>query len=152
MTQQPTNQTSATHTSHAVEIVTQFYEAYGKEDLDGMRAVMDPTIVWRIPGRHSLSGSHQGIEETIFFFQQLTKAQFKAEVYALVGNDEYAVDYHRGWGSFGEHSLDVLWAIVWRVRDGKIVEGIDFAFDQAAADIFYSAVYPLKPLSQRLAE
>lgn len=150
MTQQSTNQPSAP-SSRAVEVVTQFYEVYGKEDLDGMRALMDPNIVWRIPGRHSLSGSHQGIEETIFFFQQLTKAQFKAEVYALVGNDEYAVDYHRGWGSFGEHSLDVLWAIIWRVQNGKIIEGIDFAFDQAAADIFYSAVYPLKPLSQRLA-
>ncbi len=72
-------------------------------------------------------------------------------MYALVGNDNYAVDYHREWGSFSEHSLDILWAIVWRVRDDKIVEGIDFAFDQEAADIFYSAVYPLKPLSQRLA-
>ena len=149
MTQQAPNQPAST--SRAVEIVTQFYQAYAHEDLDGMRALMDPEIVWRIPSRHSLSGSHQGIEETIFFFQQLAKAQFKADVYALVGNDEYAVDYHRGWGSFGEHSLDILWAIGWRVRDCKIVEGIDFAFDQAAADIFYSAVYPLKPLSQRLA-
>ncbi len=137
--------------SAAVEIVSRFYEAYGREDLEAMRAFMAPDIVWRIPGRHSMSGNHQGVEETIFFFQQLAKAQFKADVYALVGNDEYAVDYHRGWGSFGEHSLDILWAIVWRVRDGKIVEGIDFAFDQAAADIFYSTVYPLKPLSQRLA-
>jgi ketosteroid isomerase-like protein len=137
--------------SPAVALVTRFYQAYAIEDLEGMRAVLAQDIVWRIPGRNSISGDHHGIEETMYFFTQLTKAQFKADVHALVGNDEYAIDSHRGWGSYGGSSLDIEWVIVWRVRDGKIIEGTDFAFDQEAADIFYSAVYPLKPLSQRLA-
>ena len=105
------------------------------QDLEGMRAVLVPDVVWLIPGRNSVSGDHHGIDETMYFFTQLTKAQFKADVHALVGNDEYAIDSHRGWGSYGGHSLDIEWVIVWRVREGKIVEGTDFAFDQEAADI-----------------
>ena len=121
--------------SPAVALVKRFYEAYGAEHLEGMRAVLVPDVVWLIPGRNSVSGDHHGIDETMYFFTQLTKAQFKADVHALVGNDEYAIDSHRGWGSYGGHSLDIEWVIVWRVREGKIVEGTDFAFDQEDADI-----------------
>lgn len=137
--------------SAAVDVVQRYYAAYAGFDFDALRQVIAPDAVWRIPGRHALSGDHRGIEEILYFFQQLQKGNFGAEIIALVGDDEYAVDYHRGFGRSGEHSIDILWALAYRVRDGRIVEATDFAFDQAAADIFYSAVYPLKPLSQRLA-
>lgn len=147
----PVPKTVPDTTSPAVAVVQQFYAAYANEDLDRMRSFFAPDVVWHIPERNSVSGAHQGVEETMFFFTQLTKGNFKADVYALVGNDTHAIDFHRGYGQYGDLKLDINWVIVWRVQNGKIVEGIDFAFDQQAADIFYSAVYSLKPLSQRLA-
>jgi len=141
----------AARRSRAVAVVQRYYAAYARFDFDALRRVIAPDAVWRIPGRHSLSGDHEGIKEILYFFRQLQKGNFGAQVIALVGNDEYAVDYHRGYGSVGGHSIDILWALAYRVRNNQIVEATDFAFDQAAADIFYSGVYPLKPLSQRLA-
>lgn len=59
-----------------------------------VREIFAPDIVWRIPGYHPLSGAKRGADEVLAFFEQLAKANFKAEVLFLGGNDQYVVDTH----------------------------------------------------------
>lgn len=68
----------------------------------------------------------------------------------LGGNDEYVVDCHRGWGEYEGMKLDMNWCFLYRIQDGKIASAQNFAADQHAADAFYTAVWPLKPLPGRL--
>jgi hypothetical protein len=56
----------------------------------------------------------------------LAKANFKAKVLLLCGEGEYVIDDHRGWGALGEDKLDLLWCLVFRIKDNHIVEAINF--------------------------
>jgi nitrous oxide reductase len=54
-----------------VTLIKQYYQAYGSGDLDAVRSIFAPDIVWRIPGHHPLAGVKRGAEEVFAFFQQL---------------------------------------------------------------------------------
>lgn len=141
-----------TATDHPnVAIVKRYYDAYGKGDLATVRQIFAPNVIWRIPGHHSLAGVHRGQDQVFAFFQQLAKAKFKADVLFLGGNDSYVVDVHRGYSNLERNNIDILWALLFRIENGRIVEATNFPGDQHAADAFYSRVYPLKPLPDRLA-
>lgn len=134
-----------------VAIIQRYYDAYGKGDLNTVRQIFAPDIRWRIPGHHSLAGVHKGPDQVFAFFQQLAKAKFKADVLFLGGNDSYVVDVHRGYSNMERDNIDILWALLFQIKNGRIVEATNFPGDQHAADAFYSRVYPLKPLPDRLA-
>jgi hypothetical protein len=136
-----------------VAIIRRFYECYARGDLETLRnELVAPDVVWRIPGRHPLAGPKHGVDEVAAFFAQLAKSHFQAEVVFLGGNDEYVVDCHRGWGENKGMKIDMLWCLLYKVRNGKIVEVQNFAADQHAADAFFWHAYPLKPIPDRIAE
>jgi ketosteroid isomerase-like protein len=134
-----------------VDLIERYYEAYGRNDLAALRdQFFAPDIRWQIPGHHPLAGTKQGLDEVVAFFAQLGRAGFKAQTIFLEANDEWVVDLHRGWSEAGP-GLDQMWALAFRIRDGKIAEAVNYPGDQHAADAFFWAVYPLKPLPERLA-
>lgn len=142
---------SATSEHPNVAIVKRYYEAYIKGDLATVRSIFAPNITWTIPGHHPLAGTKRGADEVFAFFQQLAKANFKAEVLFLGGNDSYVVDVHRGWSNLERDNINQLWALLFRIEKGRIVEAINFPGDQHAADAFFWRVYALKPIPERLA-
>ena len=111
---------------------------------------MAPEVEWHIPGHHSLAGTKRGIEEIMAFFALLQKANFKAEVLFLGANENYVVDVHRGWGEYGDKSVDTNWILLYQIQDDKITKVQNFSGDQHAADIFFWKVYPLKPVQARI--
>ena len=137
--------------SPSLKVVQAFYEAYGKGDLAGIRAVLAPEVRWTIPGHHPLSGTKVDADEIVAYFRQLQKAGFKAELLYLSGNDRYVVDVHRGWGSFGDNKVDMNWVLFYEVRDGKIVNVQNFAGNQHEVDLFFSRTWQLKPIPERVA-
>lgn len=148
LSQAQTGNPTADHPN--VAIIKRYYEAYGKGDIATVREIFAPNIVWRIPGHHPLAGPKRGPDEVFAFFEQLAKANFKAEVIFLGGNDDYVVDYHRGYGALGDAKLDINWCLVFRMQNSRVVEAINFAGDQHAADAFFWAAYLLKPIPDRL--
>lgn len=141
-----------TPVSPAVALVNKFYECYATGDLETMKSeVLAADVVWRIPGRHPLSGVKHGAEEIVAFFAQLATANMKAEVVYLSGDDTHVVDVHRGWGATDSASMDMLWVLLYRIQDGRIAEVTNFAADQAQADNFFWASYHLAPIPTRLA-
>ncbi len=137
----------------AVALVEKFYECYASGDLETMhREVLADDVVWRIPGRHPLSGPKHGAEEIVAFFAQLAKADMKAEVVYLSGDETHVVDVHRGWGATDAASMDMLWVLFYRIEHGRIAEVTNFAADQAQADDFFWASYELAPVPARLAD
>ncbi|HEY9636538.1 MAG TPA: nuclear transport factor 2 family protein [Coleofasciculaceae cyanobacterium] len=133
-----------------VAIIKRYYDAYGKGDIATVREIFAPDIVWRIPGHHPLSGAKRGVDEVLAFFQQLGKAKFRAEVLFLGGNDSYVVDVHRGWSNLERDNIDQLWALLFRIKEGRIAEATNFPSDQHTADAFFWQVYALKPIPDRL--
>lgn len=139
-------------TPDAVKLVQRFFECYATGDLQALKdEVLAPDVVWHIPGRHPLSGTKHGADEILAFFGQLAKANMQAEVLYLAGDDSHVVDVHRGWGATETASMDMTWVLYYRVEHGRIAEVTNFAADQAQADNFFWATYPLAPVPQRLA-
>ncbi|NJN58288.1 MAG: SnoaL-like domain-containing protein [Leptolyngbyaceae cyanobacterium SL_5_9] len=134
-----------------VAIVQRYYQAYGRGDLETVREIFAPDITWTIPGHHPLAGTKRGVDEVLAFFDQLAKAQFRAEVLFLGGNDNYVVDVHRGWSNLAQgENIDELWALLFRIESDRIAEAINFPGNQHAADTFFWKTYSLKPIPARL--
>lgn len=136
-----------------IQIIRDYYAAYATGNPEAVRPFLAEDIVWRIPGHHPLAGEKRGADEVVSFFAGLAKSRFKAEPIFFQAQDDLVVDIHRGWSNVGNGpEIDQLYALMFRIEDGKIVEATNFLTDMHQSDAFYWAHYPLKPLPQRLAE
>ncbi len=133
-----------------VALVRQFFKYYAKGDIVGLRSIMDRDVEWHVPGRHPLAGIKKGIEEVIAYYNQLQKANFKAEVMILEGNEHYVIDCHRGWANIDGHTIDIKWVLLYTIENGKIKSMITYPGDQHVADAFFWKVYKLKVIPDRL--
>ena len=135
-----------------MKVVQNFFAAYGSNDLDGIAAVMDEDVQWHIPGRHPLSGTKNGRDEVLAFFAQLGAAGFQADPIYFGADETHVVDIHRGWSNAeGKPNVDTIWALVYRIENGKIVEATNLSADQDAANTFFWSQYTLAPVPERLA-
>lgn len=134
-------------------VVRRFFACFAAGDLDALREeVLAPDVVWHVPGRHPLSGTHRGVEQMLAFFVQLGASGFQADLQFLQADDERVVDVHRGWSSRKDGSdIDLVWVLVYRIENGRITEARNFVSDQAAADTFFLNAHPLAALPDRLA-
>ncbi|MCT8992199.1 nuclear transport factor 2 family protein [Chelativorans sp. SCAU2101] len=136
-----------------LKVIEDYYAAHAAGDLDAIRSYLAPDVVWRIPGHHPLAGEKRGRDEVMAFFGELAKGRFSAEPIFFQAQGDLVVDIHRGWSNVGEGpEIDQLYALMFRLRDGKIVEAQNFLTDMHSSDAFFWAHYPLKPLPDRLAE
>ena len=135
-----------------IKVVQDFFAAYGTNDLDGIAEVMDEDVRWHIPGRHPLSGTKKGRDEVLAFFAELGGAGFKADPIYFGADETHVVDIHRGWSNAaGKPNVDTIWALVYRIENGKIVEATNLSADQDAANTFFWSHYTLAPVPERLA-
>jgi len=134
-----------------LQTIQNFFAAYGAQNVAAVREVLADDITWTIPGHHPLSGTKRGVDEVLAFFDQLARANFKAEPLVVVENGDYVVDHHRGWSDVAG-GLDLTWCLVFRFNAaGKIQDVVNFCADQHKADLFFWSVYQLKPIPARLA-
>ena len=134
-----------------LQVIERFFAAYAAKDVGAVREALAPDVVWRIPGHHPLSGPKHGVDEVLAFFDQLARADLRAEPYAQAVTDDYVLDFHRGWSEAGAR-MDTTWCLAFRFAGGRIQEVTNLCADQHAADQFFWSVYALKPIPDRLAE
>jgi len=122
------------------DLVRRGYDAFSKGDLQTLREVFDPDVVWHAPGRNQLAGDHQGVEAVLGFFgrtMELTGGAFRVELHDVVANDEHAVGLHTVHAERGGRVLEDRNTLVFHVRDGRATEVWQFWADQYAADALF---------------
>ena len=72
-------------------------------DMDTLRELFDPEIVWHFPGRSPLAGDHRGTDVVLGFFgrtMELTAGTLRVElsVHDVVADDRHTVGMHLGTG------------------------------------------------------
>lgn len=147
---QPSRSTCQDSAISNLNKIRAFFAAYAAKDVAGVSALLAPDISWVVPGHHPLAGTKRGIAEVLAFFDQLGKANFKAQPLAVVESGEYVIDHHRGWSEVAG-GLDLTWCLVFRFESGRIKEVVNFCADQHRADLFFWKVFALKPIPDRLA-
>lgn len=125
-----------------LDLIHAFFTAYGNNDSQGIKKVLDENIKWHIPGEHPLSGTKTGIEEVLAYFKQLGKGSFKAEPIVMGVSDTHVIDCHRNWSNLeNEENLDNMSCLLWRIENNKIKEVHNFPENQKIVDLFFTKLY-----------
>ncbi|QIP14816.1 nuclear transport factor 2 family protein [Spirosoma aureum] len=125
-----------------LDLIHKFFEAYATNNLPAIEQILSPAIRWHIPGNHPLSGVKNGIAEVMAYFSHLGKAAFQASPIVIGVNDHFVIDCHQNWSSLeGDHNLNAMSCLLWKIDGGKIVEVYNFPEDQHKVDAFFQAVY-----------
>ena len=136
-----------------IQLIQDYYAAYATGDPEAVRPFLHEDVVWNIPGHHPMAGDKNGPDEVIAFFEGLAAGNFGAEPIFFQAQDDMVVDIHRGFSQVGEGAeVDQLYALMFRISDGKIIEAQNFLTDMYSSDAFFWDHFDLKPLPDRLAE
>lgn len=54
-----------------VDIINNFFNYYSNGDIEGLKKVVWHNVRWFFPGQNPLSGTKQGVEEVIEFFDKM---------------------------------------------------------------------------------
>lgn len=105
------------------------YAAFARGDIDAVLEIMDPDIEWVLPDSTPLGGRYHGRQEVLGFFGRLAELMEGLTVepreYIEAGERIVVICHTTGRGRGG--TLDTDLCHVWRVRDGKGVEFLEFA-------------------------
>jgi ketosteroid isomerase-like protein len=122
------------------ELVRRGYDAFSRGDMQTLREVFAPDIVWHSPGRSQLAGDYRGVDAVLGFFgrtMELTGGTFRVDVHDVVANDEHVVGLNAVTAERDGRTLQDQNTLVFHVRDGSASEVWQFWADQYAADAFF---------------
>jgi ketosteroid isomerase-like protein len=124
-----------------VDIVRKGYEAFIKGDMETARSVFANDVLYRVPGRSPHAGDYHGADEVFEFLgkvAELTSGTFRLEIRDIIGRDENVVALLTVSGERKGKKYSANGVDVWRVENGKAVEGITLSYDLYSADEFWS--------------
>jgi uncharacterized protein len=129
-----------------VRIINNFFEAYSRHDLNDIKKVLSNDVKWVFPGQNALSGTKVGIEEVIYFFDKMGsimgKANVEVEKLIMGATDDYVLECQHIWTSREDGiNFDQDMCILWKFKDGKIIEGKHFISEQLEVDTFFNKVF-----------
>ncbi|MDP9884196.1 ketosteroid isomerase-like protein [Sinomonas atrocyanea] len=123
------------------ELVRRGYEAFNAGDLAALSDLFAEDAVWHAAGSGVLSGTKQGRDAILAYFGELgarSQGSFQAAVQDIVGGESHTVGIQRSHAENNGKTMDLATAIVFVLRDGKVIEGREFFEDTAKADDFWS--------------
>jgi len=113
------------------------YAAFAKGDFAVLNDLFAEDLLWHDGGRNQLAGEYRGRDAVFGLFGKLmevTEGSFRADLHAVLADDEHAVALVVITASRGGRSIEVNEAHVFHMRDGKVVEFWNASTDMYAAD------------------
>ena len=95
-------------------VLRDLYAAAAEGDVERLRQLIHPDIVWHVPGRNALTGEYKGIDEVLGLFgllASLTGGTFRSELHDVVAGDEHVVGLHVEHGERAGRSLKASLAL-----------------------------------------
>jgi ketosteroid isomerase-like protein len=124
------------------ELVRRGYAAFNAGDMETLTELFDENASWHTPGRSSIAGDHEGRDAAFTQFGRYggdTGGTFKAELrYVLADDDGHVVGVHHNSAERDGKQLDVDCALVFEIKDGRVVDGREYFYDLNAWDEFWS--------------
>lgn len=125
-----------------VQRLREGYDAFGRGDLEALRRLFAPDIVWHVVGNNPLSGDYRGIDAVFEFFGKVfteTGGTFKNDVHDVLANDSHGVAMVRQSGERSGNKLDTNAVHVVHYNDqGQIVESWILPEKATESDAFWS--------------
>lgn len=111
-----------------------------RSDLERIKEILDPDVVWHEPGSSSIHGDYRGVDAVLGFFGSLfaaTDGSFRAEALDVLAADDRVVVLQHSTGTRNGRELDMTHPVVWELRDGKPIEATNDAYDIGEHDEFW---------------
>jgi ketosteroid isomerase-like protein len=119
----------------AADTVRELYAALGRGDVAGFLALLDPSVIWTVPGRHSLAGTWTGVESVMGHLAEVaqrTGGQIALDVVeVLSGGSRAAALVDVSLSIDGRTAQDRQVHLV-EVRDGLVVSLREYHGDEEA--------------------
>ena len=112
---------------HNLEVVRTVYAAFGRGDLDGILAALDPQVTWRTPGAPDLptGGLRHGIAAVREFFGLLLATfdivEFQPMDFLAAGDLVVVLGTSREGPKGSGRFVDFRWVHVFTFQNGRIV-------------------------------
>jgi ketosteroid isomerase-like protein len=81
-------------TNPNADLIRGGYDAFGQGDIAAVLRMLDPEVVWHVPGRSPLSGDYKGHDDVVGFFgrtMELSGRTFKIDIDAVLAEGERVV-------------------------------------------------------------
>ncbi len=108
-----------------LDVLRRGYQAFGDGDMDTLRELIAPDVVWHVQGFGKLDGDYEGIDATLGFFGRLaeeTGGTLRLEVHDMLANDEHGVALSTVHATRGGKTQAAQAVNVHHLRDGRVAE------------------------------
>lgn len=123
-------------------LVKRGYAAFNAGDLATLTELFEEGSRWHTPGRSPVGGDFEGREATFEQFARYfhdSNGTFRAILENVFPSDDgRVIALHRNTAERNGRRLDVSCCIVFRLREGRVVDGAEYFQDLHAWDEFWS--------------
>ncbi len=123
-----------------VEVWRKGHAALSSRDWDGIRSYLAEDVTYHVPGNHSLSGDHVGLQAVLALLASgvaRTDGTLKVEPHEVMATDDHVVALVKISATRDGRQFSYNGVNVYHVKDGKLTEAWLFNFDpQVSADLF----------------
>src|SRR5581483_9097493 len=112
------------------------YDAFNRGDLATLSEVIAEDAVWHPAGTHRLAGEKRGREAIFAYFGALGAAGVHVELHDVVAGERHAAGMHTTVGQQGGKQIRARVALVFHMRDGRIVEAWEQMDDTSVWDAY----------------
>ncbi len=122
-------------------LVRRLYAARERGDLDTVREILAPDVVWTDPYPPPFGGTfhrRDALFEGLFAAIENDLEASGLELHDVVANDEHAVALVNWWAVRGGRRMDGREVGIYHVRDGRVTEVWFITEDKQASDEFFS--------------
>ena len=124
-----------------LQVMRDALAAFRSGDGAALTRLFSTDIVWRVPGKSALAKDYNGQAEVFGFFgqlMQLTDGTFKLDPVDMFANDTGGVFIDRVSATRNGTTLDVGLSLHVTIRNGQIVEGVDYFHQEHLWDAFWA--------------
>ncbi len=132
-------------------LVRQALEALLGGDLATFSTAFADDVVWHVPGDGPLAGEYRGLASLLALFGRqvgLSDGTLQVELHDVMASDDHAVAWQQITAERDGFLLDVVEALVFHIRDGKVAE-VWQRTDQYMVDDFFSYGASRRPRRRR---
>lgn len=124
------------------DLVRRAHAAFKAGDHAEVSALFADDILWTVGGEGPQTGTTIGMANVMANFGQImemTEGTYFADPVDYVGSDDHAINIsHLTAKRPDGRSIDIYEAVIFKVRDGKLVEAQHIAYDEKAWEDFFA--------------
>ena len=118
------------------------YAAFAAGDLDRVKTVFHPDVVWHVAGTSPVAGDYKGIDDVIGFFGTIfteTNGTFTNKLEEVIATEDTVVAIGHVHAERKGKVIDTKQVAVYRsAADGKVTEATFYGDDTTQFDAFFS--------------